>query len=176
MRLKSRVIVLSLALCGWNGAAWTAEHPHEHPQGSEEHPTEMKKPMQEHSKEHPKKGVSNKAFQESFETVVKDYLKSEAQKTGGVYTIRDEVLGKAWKLELTKVHKSKICMLQGGKLCFACADLKEVGGKNKLDLDFYADHSEDGKMTINKVLIHKLNGKPRFTYDSNNAVVPVKSK
>ena len=79
-----------------------------------------------------------------------------------------------WKLELVKVHKSKICMLNEGKTCFACADLKEVGGKNKLDLDFYADHSPDGKMTMSKVLIHKVNGKKRFNYDKNNNMVQVK--
>ena len=59
-------------------------------------------------------------------------------------------------------------------MCFACADFKEVGGKNKLDLDFYANKSSDGKMTMEKVLIHKVNGKRRFTYDKENNMIPVK--
>lgn len=174
-----------------------AEHPHEHPTGVEhptpetktpdvkkEHPQssgkldaaskEHPKEKKEHPKEHPKKGVEEKAFQNQYEKIVKDYLDQEASKTGGVYTIKDDLDQKEWKLKLIKVHKSKICMLQANKVCFACADFQQVDGKSKLDLDFYADKAEDGAISINKVLIHKVNGKPRFTYDSQNNMVPAK--
>ena len=148
----------------------SGEHP-EHPTSTKkEHPTAGK----EHPKEHPNKAAQDKAFQGDFEKVVKDYLSTEGQKTGGTYTIHDDVANKDWKLQLVKVHKSKICMLQEGNTCFACADFKEVGGKNKLDLDFYSSKAADGKMTMEKVIIHKVNGKPRFTYDKENNVVPLK--
>ena len=155
---------MGLLLGVW-GSGISGEHP--------EHPTPAKSESSG-SKEHPKKGAVDKTFQNDFEKVVKDYVASEAQKTGGVYTIHDDAANKDWKLELVKVHKNKICMLQEGKQCFACADFKEAGGKNKLDLDFYANKSEDGQVTMKKVLIHKVNGKPRFTYDKNNNMVPTK--
>ena len=115
-----------------------------------------------------------KMFQNDFEKFVKEHVVAESQKTGGVYTVHDDTMNKDWKLRLVKVHKTKICMLDEGKNCFACADFREVDGKNKLDLDFYASKSEDGKMTMSKVIIHKVNGKPRFTYDKENKMVPVK--
>lgn len=168
MKTKAALIALSL-ICGAIASQLkAAEHP-EHPAPTSvgsggEHPKK--------TSEHPKKTSDDKAFRNDYEKIVKDYVAQESQKTAGAFTIRDDVLNKDWKLSLVKVHKSKICMLQEGKVCFACADFKEVNGKNKLDLDFYADRSADGKMTITKVLIHKLNGKRRFTYDKNNNMVP----
>ena len=160
MKTKAALMAIGLAFGLW-GFGITAEHP--------EHPTAA-------SKEHPNKGsaVQQKSAQDEYEKFVKDYVASEAQKTGGVYKIHDDAANKDWKLELVKVHKNRICMLNEGKTCFACADLKEVGGKNKVDLDFYANHSPDGKMTMDKVWIHKVNGKPRFTYDKNNNMAPLK--
>lgn len=170
-KAKGAWTVMALVLGVW-GAGISQEHP-EHPTSAKkehEHPTGSK----EHPKEHPNQAADDKSFQDDFEKVVKNYLRAEAKKTGGAYTIHDDVAKKNWKLELVKVHKNKICMLQEGKSSFACADLKEVNGANKLDLDFYATKSDDGKMSMEKVLIHKMNGKPRFTYDKENNVVPVK--
>lgn len=167
MRVQVPFIMIGLIL-GLFGRAISAEHPQEHPT------SQNGGAAKEHPKEHPNKAAKDKTFQNDYEKFVKEYLASEAQKTGGVYTIHDDVENKDWKLELVKVHKNKICMLQEGKTCFACADLKEIGGNNKLDLDFYAKKSEDGKMTMERVLIHKVNDKPRFTYDKNNNIVPVK--
>lgn len=187
MKKKALWLAVGLAVGIWNGnltaaeqsTGTTKEHPQEHPTGTaKEHPTETKKEhpekaKKEHPKEHPE-AKEHKAFQNEYEKVVKDYLSQEAKKSGGVFTIKDEKLGKDWKLQLVRVHKNKICMLQEGKKCFACADFREMGGKAKLDLDFYANKSEDGKISMDKVLIHKVNGKPRFTYDEQNNMVPVK--
>src|SRR3989338_3362855 len=115
MNKKLGIFIFAASLAVWAGPAYSEEHPHEHPTG-QEHPSSEKKEhpghKHEHPKEHPKKPAQSKEFQNSFEKVVKDYVSSEAQKTGGVYTIQDEVANKEWKLKLDKVHKSKICMLQ----------------------------------------------------------------
>ncbi len=166
--MKGKVIwmTLSMILGVW-GIGISGEHP--------EHPMPQKNTAaKEHPKEHPNKAAQDKTFQSDYEKFVKDYVAAEAKKSGGAYTIHDDVSNKDWKLELVKVHKNKICMLQEEKTCFACADLKEVDSTNKLDLDFYANKSPDGKMTMDKVMIHKVNGKPRFTYDSQNNRVSVK--
>ena len=160
MNQKTWSIVLGLLLAnaGTQTALFAAEHP-EHPTGGKDRSAAQKSSDQQKEKD-------------AFEMDVKNYIKSEAKKTGGVFTVRDDVQNKDWKLNLVKVHKNKICMLDQGKTCFACADLNEVNGKNKLDLDFYASHAADGTTSVTKVIIHKLNGKPRFTYDSNNNIVP----
>ncbi len=161
MKRKAAFITMSLILSVW-GLGISGEHP-EHPTSSASNGQSTKD-----------SAAQQKSNQDEFEKFVKEYIASAAKNTGSVYKVHDDVLNKDWKLELVKVHKNKICMLNEGKTCFACADLKEVGGKNKLDLDFYASHSPDGKMSMEKVLIHKVNGKPRFTYDSQNAMCPVK--
>jgi len=176
MKAKAAILTLSFTLGIWAYGV-SGEHP--------EHPTPASSPApvsKEHPKEHPEhptqplqsKVQNDKLFQNDFEKIVKDYVTSEGEKTKGIYTLYDDVMNKNWKLELVKVHKTKICMLDQGKLCFACADFKEVGTKNKLDLDFYASRSPEGTITMGEVMIHKVNGKPRFTYDSNNKKVPIK--
>ena len=161
---KKAGILWSLLFAVFNFRAMAAEHP--------EHPTTHEHPAG--SMEKSKQADQEKNFQNDFEKVVKDYIDSEAKKTNGVYTLRDDAANKDRKLKLLKVHKNKICMLDQGKTCFACADFRDLGSKDKLDLDFYYKKAEDGSLTIDKVLIHKLNGKPRFTYDKENKMVPLK--
>src|SRR5712691_3228281 len=98
MKTKAAFITMSLALGVW-GVGISGEHP--------EHPTSGA------SKEHPNKmsAAQQKSAQDEYEKFVKDYVASEAQKTGGVYTVHDDVLNKDWNLELVKVHKNRICML-----------------------------------------------------------------
>ena len=158
-KLFSVIAGLLFAFAGAQASLIAAEHP-EHPTGGM-------------GRAAAQKSADLQKEKDAFEMDVKNYIQSEARKTGGVFAVRDDVLNKDWKLKLVKVHKNKICMLDQGKTCFACADFNEVNGKNKLDLDFYASHAADGTTSITKVIIHKLNGKPRFTYDSNNNIVPL---
>lgn len=93
------------------------------------------------------------------------------------YVIHDDKLNKDWQLKLIKVHKDRIVSLDAeGKRLFACSDFKSVkkGDPGKVDLDFYAVKNPDGSLTIDKTLIHKVNGEPRYTYNDKNEMVPVK--
>jgi len=179
MKAQTVILTLSFTLGIW-ACGVSGEHP-EHPTpASSPAPISKEHPEQPSSKEHPTKAAqtqalpNDKLFQDDFEKVVKDYVTSEGEKTQGLYIFHDSVTNKDLKLELVKVHKTKICMLEEGRICFACADFKEVGKNNKFDLDFYASRSPEGVITMGEVVIHKVNGKPRFTYDSNNKKVPIK--
>ncbi|MBI4249069.1 MAG: hypothetical protein HY611_06160 [Elusimicrobia bacterium] len=172
------LLSLSLALAA---PLWADEHPMEHPA---EHPaaappakTQTDKPARkaEHpaGHEHPAGSKAwNKQMRKEFNKVVVDHVKK--QSAGGAFKVQDEKLGKEWALKLISVHKKRIVNL-GGSSFFACADFKSVvkGDKAKLDLDFYATKGPEG-WTIDKTIIHKVNAKPRYTYNSKNEMVPAK--
>lgn len=165
--MKNILIAIPLSLALVSAApVWGGEHPREHPKESS-------------GKEHPgeKHEAGSKAWEKQmhkeFVKAVKAHVK-ERKAAEGSFRIEDEKLGKVWKLKLLRVHKKRVVGL-GGKSFFACADFKSVekGSKDKLDLDFYATKGPDG-WKIDKVLIHKVNGKPRYTYNDKNERVPVK--
>lgn len=151
-----------------------AEHP-EHPTGpaktpdaKHEHPAGGGKKAQEPS-------VGSKAWKamvrKEYNAAVEDYVRAQSAGKAGL-PAQDDKLGKQWDLKLINVHKDKIVHLGDDKF-FACADLKTVekGKKDKVDLDFYATKTPDG-WKMDKVVIHKVNGKPRFTYNEKNEMVP----
>lgn len=168
----------------------------EHPKGAE-HPTEHPAPVQTQTKEHPAehptkaqgqehpKGhdhaahehpVGSKAWTKQttkeYNQFVKSHVKT-AEKNGGL-KVRDDKQGKEWNLKLVRIHSKKVVHL-GDERFFACADFvpTDKADKAKVDLDFYAT-KEGGNWKMEEVLIHKVNGKPRFTYNSKNERVPSK--
>lgn len=156
MRNKLMIaLVASLMTAGLHAA----EHP-EHPKGHE-HPVGSKAWTKQMSKE--------------FTKAVEDHVAQKSAAEGGAFKIHDDKLGKDWSLKLISVHKKRVAHL-GDQRFFACADFKSVekGSKDKVDLDFYATKKADGSWTIDKVLIHKVNGEPRYTYNEKNEIVPVK--
>ena len=151
-----------------------AEHPKEHPTGSQSQ--EQAKPEHPKGHEHP---VGSKAWtkqmNKEFVVAVEDSIAKKAAAGGGAFKVADDKLGKEWALKLVGVHKKRVAYL-GDQHFFACADFKPVekGAKDKVDLDFYATKNADGSWAIDKVLIHKVNGEPRYTYNEHNEMVPVK--
>ena len=153
-----------------------AEHPKEHPTAAPpKQQTAKPSAKEEHpaGHEHPVGSKAwNKQMHKEFNEAVENHVSQ--QSAGGAFTVKDDKLGKEWALKLVGVHKKRIVQLEGNSF-FACADFKTVGTgkKAKLDLDFYATKGPDG-WKIDKTVIHKVNGKRRFTYDSQNNMVPVK--
>lgn len=167
MRISMLALPLSLALAH-AAPAYAAEHP-EHPTGApakkqakEEHPA---------GHEHPVGSKAwNKQMRKEFTEAVGNHVK--AQSVDGAFSVKDDKLGKTWPLKLVGVHKKRIVHL-GDKSFFACADFQTVSGeKAKLDLDFYATKGPEG-WKIDKTVIHKVNDKPRYTYNEKNEMVPV---
>jgi hypothetical protein len=167
--MSKAMLALPLGLALASAApSWAGEHPKEHPTASgQEHPKEESKGKKN---EHPVGSKHwNKQMRREFNEAVEDHVRRMS--AGGAFKVQDEKLGKEWELKLIGVHKKKIVHL-GGESFFACADFKTVGGeKAKLDLDFYATKSPDG-WKIDKTVIHKVDGKPRYTYNEKNEMVP----
>ncbi|MBI4424399.1 MAG: hypothetical protein HY554_11755 [Elusimicrobia bacterium] len=164
--------MLELPLClalAFAAQAQAGEHPKEHPTGQpaksqakEEHPA---------GHEHPVGSKAwNKQMRTEFNEAVEDHVRK--QSVDGAFNVNDEKLAVTWPLKLLGVHKKRIIQLDGNSF-FACADFKTVSGeKAKLDLDFYATKGPEG-WKIDKTVIHKVDGKPRYTYNEKNEMVPV---
>ncbi len=120
--------------------------------------------QKEHPQEHPKQ--TNPAVKPismaALEKGIKDQIAEKAKANGGKFAVRDDVLSKTWRLELVSVHTDKLTQLDE-KTYFACVDFKADDG-TPVDVDFYMKNDND-KLTLSDTTIHKVNGKPRFTYE-----------
>ncbi len=149
----------SFVLAGVLAVSLGACKKHEHP---EEHPTQ-EQPDQ----------PSGKVFdlKKEYTTAVNTHINVQI-KNSGAFNVFDAKLKKEWGMSLVRIHSDKIVGL-GSNRYFACADLKDAKTGKMLDLDFYATKKPSG-WEIEPALIHKIEGKRRYTYDANNNRVPLK--
>lgn len=139
-----------------------AHENHEHP----EHPMEKAAPTPQQKAD----------IQKQYSDVVTAFIKQEERATGKGFVVRDEKTGKDRILKLEKIHKDKVVKLTDD-LAFACSDFRQIaGGADTVDLDFYVSLMKDGSWKVSKVLIHKVNGAPRYNYNDKNEIVPLAGK
>ena len=168
---RAAVLVVAAVLAS---SALAGEHPKEHPTGAE-HPSPKAAKGAEHpkGKEHPaghEHPVGSKHWNKQMFKEYTQAVESHVAKSPDGFLVKDAKLGKEWRLKLVGVHKKKVVHL-GDKKFFACADFKSLDSKDKLDLDFYASKAGDA-WSIDQVLIHKVNGIARYTYNDKNERVP----
>ena len=106
---------------------------------------------------------------EQLRQTIRDYIKWHEGKLG-TFTIPDSrQIGKLRTLQLIRVHDR---VGKTGDYYYSCTDMKDVATGDQLDLDF--DVSDKGsKLQVVAVRIHKDNGKPRYTYDEHDNLVPL---
>ncbi len=122
---------------------------------AQEHPTS------EHpTSEHP--SASKPITVEQLAQGIQEAIEAKTKEQGGKFHVSDPVLQKTWALELVRVHKDRLAQL-GPDNYFACTDFRASDG-TMLDVDFYMKN-ENGKLVFSDTAIHKVNGKPRFTYE-----------
>ena len=96
----------------------------------------------------------------------------ESNESWGGMKIFDPVLQKTWILKLGKIDP-KTLKRRGKDHFIMCAELiSKSNPADLVDLDFGADW--EGHWSLERVKIHKVNGKPRFYYNAGNEPVPVK--
>ncbi|HEY6008389.1 MAG TPA: hypothetical protein VIU40_08710 [Geobacteraceae bacterium] len=111
--------------------------------------------------EHPGKTVSALEVKHAITA----HVKTLSAANNGIFVIRDDMLGKEWRLKLDKVHDPVRQFEKDGQtIYFACSDFRAVDSPDILDIDFWMVKKGDGLEVIDS-RIHKLNGKPRFTYE-----------
>ena len=120
--------------------------------------------QKEHPQEHPKQ--TNPAVKPismaTLEKAIKDQIAEKAKANGGKFPVQDNIQSKAWQLGIVRVHTDKLTQLDE-KTYFACVDFKADDG-TPVDVDFYMKNDNDG-LTLSDTTVHKVNGKPRFTYE-----------
>lgn len=165
--MKRFMIVVLTAVLAAPAVSIAGEHPSEHSKGKREHPKKKTKKKE--------KWVSHKKTMKAFVKAVEGHVKMKVADEGS-FNVYDDKLDKTWELELVRIHKKRIARLGENKF-FACADFKTAakGKKTKIDLDFFVSR-DDGDFSVDEVLVHKVSGKPRYTYNSKNQRVPVKAK
>lgn len=106
---------------------------------------------------------------EQLRNTIRAYVQTQEKLTGG-FTIPDaKQKGKLRTLSLIRVHER---VGKTGAYYYSCTDMKDVATGDELDLDF--DVSDTGKeLKVVAVRIHKDNGKPRYTYDAKDNLIPI---
>ena len=106
---------------------------------------------------------------EQLRQTIRNYIKWHEQKLG-TFTIPDpKQIGKLRTLQLIRVHDR---VGKTGDYYYSCTDMKDVATGDQLDLDFDVS-DKAGKLKVVAVRIHKDNGKPRYTYDEHDNLIPL---
>lgn len=80
---------------------------------------------------------------------------------GGGYFYMEDADGSELRLKLVRVHTEYLSNL-GPRRHFACVDLADVSG-DVYDVDFFLE-GDPGNMSVTETTLHKLNGKPFYTW------------
>lgn len=94
-----------------------------------------------------------------IETGIKSWIDQETKTGDGYFHMVDG--DKALRLKLVRVHTEYLSNL-GPNRYFACVDLADVSG-DVYDVDFFMEGPSDS-MTVTENTLHKLNGKPFYTW------------
>jgi hypothetical protein len=128
----------------------------------------------------PRRGVPSEhpgvKFESTGPTITADGVKAairghvRAQSEGGVYLVKDALLGKTWRLTLDTVHDPvRTFEDDGRRIYFACAEFRSVGEDDVLDIDIWLFAGWD-ELEVTETKIHKVNGEARFGYDGLRTV------
>jgi len=94
-----------------------------------------------------------------IENGIKAYIDSKTEENDGYFVVKDG--DKLLRLQLVRVHTEYLSNL-GPQSHFACVDLADVNG-DVYDVDFFME-GEPGAMDVTATSVHKLNGKPFYSW------------
>ncbi len=100
-----------------------------------------------------------KAKISEIEEGIKNFIEAYSQENDGHFVVEEK--DKELRLKLVRVHTEYLSNL-GPERFFACVDLADQNG-DVYDVDFFME-GEPGKMKVTSTSLHKLNGKPFYTW------------
>jgi len=106
--------------------------------------------------------VSNADISAGLKKYIDSYTKKSSDRK---FHVRDR--SKDLALDLITVHDDRLSALAEGKY-FACVDMKGNDGKI-YDIDFFMA-LRPGQMKVTETSIHKINGKPLYSWKEENGV------
>ncbi len=109
-----------------------------------------------------------------IEAGIKANIAKRVEEGNGYFNMSAD--GKDLRLQLVRVHTEYLSNL-GPRRHFACVDLADVSG-DVYDVDFFLE-GDPGSMAVTETTLHKLNGKPFYTWkqrkDKTWYTVPVQN-
>lgn len=97
-----------------------------------------------------------------IEAGIKAFIAKTTAENEGYFPVKDE--NNDLKMKLVRVHTEYLSNLGPGRH-FACVDLVDVSG-DVYDIDFFMN-GEPGNMNVTETKVHKLNGKPFYSWKQN---------
>jgi len=94
-----------------------------------------------------------------IEAGIKANIDQKVAEGGGYFNLSTE--DQELRLQLVRVHTEYLSNL-GPRRHFACVDLADISG-DVYDVDFFLE-GDPGNMTVTETTLHKLNGKPFYTW------------
>ena len=94
-----------------------------------------------------------------IEEGIRAHIERKVEEGGGYFHITTDK--QDLKLKLVRVHTEYLSNL-GPRRHFACVDLADISG-DVYDVDFFLD-GDPGDMSVTETTLHKLNGKPFYTW------------
>ena len=94
-----------------------------------------------------------------IEEGIKANIAKRVEEGGGYFNMESD--GKPLRLQLVRVHTEYLSNL-GPRRHFACVDLADISG-DVYDVDFFLE-GDPGNMNVTETTLHKLNGKPFYTW------------
>lgn len=99
---------------------------------------------------------------DEIETGIKAFIAEKQTENDGLFPVKDE--NHDLKMKLVRVHTEYLSNL-GPNKHFACVDLVDESG-DVYDVDFFME-GEPGSMGVTSTSVHKLNGKPFYSWKQN---------
>ena len=100
-----------------------------------------------------------KVVTSDIEEGIKANIAKKVEEGGGYFNMTSD--GKDLRLQLVRVHTEYLSNL-GPQRHFACVDLADISG-DVYDVDFFLE-GDPGSMKVTETTLHKLNGKPFYTW------------
>ncbi|MGM0944534.1 MAG: transglutaminase-like domain-containing protein [Bacteroidota bacterium] len=97
-----------------------------------------------------------------IEEGIKQFIADKTAENEGVFPVKDE--NHDLRMKLVRVHTEYLSNL-GPDSHFACVDLVDESG-DVYDVDFFME-GKPGAMTVTNTTVHKLNGKPFYSWKQN---------
>jgi len=94
-----------------------------------------------------------------IEAGIKAYIANKTKEADGYFHVKDD--NKELRLKLVRVHTEYLSNL-GPNSHFACVDLADENG-DVYDVDFFME-GKPGAMDVTQTTLHKLNGKPFYSW------------
>ena len=113
---------------------------------------------------------------DEVKAAVANYIEKDSALKGGFFLYYD-TKGSAPKLwKLAKPKPGETVRNVDEKSSVLCVNMTHGKGKEsrKLDIDFWVKKDDAGVLAVSQIMVHMVDKKPRYEFDENNQVVPVR--